>query len=152
MHGFHLGIPSISQSYIPADSSSINKLPTEYEEIVEKEFHRGRYLGPFSRQSSNLSLVLSIIPLSLVPKLGKPGKFCGVHDFSYPRQSSTNPISSINLAIDVHDFPCTWGTFSTISLIIFHLPPGSQATGSYHLHHVTLASTRTHLHQLPRMK
>ena len=129
MHGFHLGIPSISQSYVPANSSSINKLPTEYEEIVEKEFHKGRYLGPFS-QAELESIIgpFQSSPLSLVPKPGKPGKFRGVHDFSYPHQSSTNPISSINSAIDAHDFPCTWGTFSTISLIIFRLPPGSQAS------------------------
>jgi len=48
MHGFNLGIPSISQSYVPPNSPSINKLPAEYEEIVEKEFHKGRYLSPFS--------------------------------------------------------------------------------------------------------
>ena len=47
MHGFHLGIPSISQSYVPANSSSINKLPAEYEEIVEKEFHKGRLSWSF---------------------------------------------------------------------------------------------------------
>ena len=36
IHGFDLGIPSISQSYVPTNSLSINKLPAEYEEIVEK--------------------------------------------------------------------------------------------------------------------
>ena len=48
MHGFNLGIPSISQSSVPANSLTIYKLPAEYEEIVEKEFHKGRYLSPFS--------------------------------------------------------------------------------------------------------
>ena len=126
---FDLGIPSISQSYVPTNSSSINKLPAEYEEIVEKEFLRGRYLGPFS-QAELESIIgpFQSSPLSLVPKPGKPGKFRGVHDFSHPRQSSTNPVSSINSAINAHDFPCTWGTFSTVSLIIFRLPPGSQAS------------------------
>jgi len=40
MHGFNLGIPSISRTYVPANNPSINKLPAEYEEIVEKEFQR----------------------------------------------------------------------------------------------------------------
>ena len=35
---------------------------------------------------------------------------------------------SINSNIDSHDFPCTWGTFSTVCLIIHRLPPGSQAS------------------------
>ena len=129
MHGFNLGIPSIPQSYVPPNSPSINKLPAEYEEIVEKEFHKGRYLGPFSRaELESIIGPFQSSPLSLVPKPGKPGKFCGVHDFSHPRQPSTNLVSSINSAINPHDFPCTWGTFSTISLIIFRLPPRSQAS------------------------
>jgi len=41
MHGFNLGIPSISRTYVPANNPSINKLPAEYEEIVEKEFQKG---------------------------------------------------------------------------------------------------------------
>ena len=119
MHGFDLGVPSISQSYIPTNSSSINKLPAEYERIVEKEFHRGRYLGPFS-QAELESIIgpFQFSPLSLVPKCGKPGKFHGVHDFSHPCHSSTNQVST-NSAINAHDFPFPWGTFSIISLIIF---------------------------------
>ena len=120
MHGFDLGIPSISQTYVPANNPSIYKLPREYEEIVDKEFQKGRYIGPFSR--ADLESVMGPFqssPLSLVPKLGKPGKFHAVHDFSHPRQTSTNLISSINSAICSQDFPCTWGTFSTICLIIY---------------------------------
>jgi len=40
-HGFNLGITSISRTYVPANNPSINKLPAEYEEIVEKEFQKG---------------------------------------------------------------------------------------------------------------
>ena len=89
MHGFNLGIPSISQSYVPANSLTIYKLPVEYEEIVEKEFCKGRYLGPFS-QAELESIIghFQSSPLSLVPKPRKPGKFRGVHDFSHPRQLS----------------------------------------------------------------
>ena len=129
MHGFDLGIPSISQTYVPANNPSIYKLPREYEEIVDKEFQKGRYIGPFSR--ADLESIIGPFqssPLSLVPKPGKPGKFRAVHDFSHPRQTSTNPIPSINSAINSQDFPCTWGMFSTICLIIYRLPPGSQAS------------------------
>ena len=75
MHGFHLRVPSISQSYVHANSSSINKLPTEYEEIAEKEFHKGRYLGPFS-QAELESIIgpFQSSPLSLVLTPGKSGK------------------------------------------------------------------------------
>ena len=65
--GFDVGVPSIQQTYIPPNSLLINKYPKVYKEIVETEFQKGRYLGPFSRaelksligpfQSSPLSLV-----------------------------------------------------------------------------------------------
>ena len=35
---------------------------------------------------------------------------------------------SVNAHINSDDFPCTWGTFATVALIIAHLPPGSQAS------------------------
>ena len=128
-HGFNLGIHSISRTYVPANNPSINKLPAEYEEIVEKEFQKGQYISPFSRKELEAMIgPFQSSPLSLVPKLGKPGKYRVVHDFSHPCQSSTNPNSSINSTISSHDFPCTWGTFSTICLIIYKLLPGSQAS------------------------
>ena len=74
MHGFHLRISSISQSYVPANSSSINKLPAEYEEIVEKEFHEGRYLGPFLQaelKSINSTIDMHHFPIFVV---------CSVHN------------------------------------------------------------------------
>jgi len=129
MHSFDLGIPSISRTYVPPNNPSINKLHAEYEEIVEKEFQKGRYIGPFSKKELEAIIgPFQSSPLSLVPKPGKPGKYCAVHDFSHLRQPSTNPVPSINSTISSHDFPCTWGTFSTICLIIYRLPPGSQAS------------------------
>jgi hypothetical protein len=74
-----------------------------------------RIVGPF--QSS---------PLSVIPKPGKPGKFRLIQNLSSPH-SPRNGISSINSAIDSSLFPCTWGTFATISFLIFHLPINSQA-------------------------
>ena len=129
IQGFDVVVPSIQQTYIPPNSSLINKYPEVYEEIVETEFRKGRYLGPFSKaELESLIRPFQSSPLSLVTKPGKPGKYRMVHDFSHPRSTCTNPVQSINSAISSQDFPCTWGTFSTICLIIYRLPPGSQAS------------------------
>ena len=129
IQGFDVRIPNISKTYAPHNSSIITKYPEVYEEIVEKEFKKGRYLGPFLR--SELEALIGpfqSLPLSLVTKPGKPGKYPTVHDFSHPRSSNMNPVPSINSAINSHHFPCTWGTFSTVCLIIYCSPPGSQAS------------------------
>ena len=127
--GFDVGVPSIQQTYIPPNSSLINKYPKVYEEIVETDFQKGRYLGPFSRaELKSLIGPFQSLPLSLATKPGKPGKYCMVHNFLHPCLPCTNPVQSINSAINSQDFPCTWGTFSTICPIIYCLPPGSQAS------------------------
>ena len=57
----------------------------------------------------------------------KPGIFWAVHNFSHPHNPSPYA-TSINLHIDCDDFPCTWGTFSTVALLIAQLPARSQAS------------------------
>ena len=129
IHGFDVGILSISKTYVPPNNLSIFKHLDVYNEIVENKFRKGRYIGPFTQ--ANLKALIGPFqssPHSLVPKLGKPGKYRAVHDFSHPHLSDKNAISSINSNIDSHDFPCTWGTFSMVCLIIHRLPPGSQAS------------------------
>ena len=129
IQGFDVGVPSIQQTYIPPNSSLVNKYLEVYEEIVETEFWKGRYLGPFSKaELKSLIGPFQSSPLSLVTKPGKPGKYHMVHDFSHLRSTCTNLVQSINSAINSQDFPCTWGTFSTICLVIYCLPPGSQAS------------------------
>jgi hypothetical protein len=59
--------------------------------------------------------------------VSKPGKYHVVHDFSHPHSPLPEAVS-INSHIDSNDFPCTWGTFSTVALLITRLPPGSQAS------------------------
>jgi len=129
VHGFNVGVPIILQTYVPPNNPFILKHPEVYNKIVENEFRKKRYIGPFS-QAKLKALIgpFQSLPLSLVPKPGKPGKYRGVHDFSHPHSLGQSLISSINSAIDSHDFPCTWGTFSTVCLIIYRLPPGSQAS------------------------
>ena len=126
--GFDLGIPLIQRTYAPPNHPSVASLFNVYSSIIENELHAGRYIGPFSR--AQLELVLGPFqtsPLSLVPKTSKPRKYRAVHNFSYPHEPSPDAIS-INAHIDSDNFPCTWGTFATVALIIARLPPGSQAS------------------------
>ncbi len=127
-NGFDLGIPRINNTYTPHNHHSIKHLHTVYNEIVDCEFAAGRYIGPFTRQQLEANLgPFQTSPLSLVPKTSKPGKYQAVHDFSHLH----NPLpkaASINSHIDSADFPCTWGTFTTVALLIARLPPGSQAS------------------------
>ncbi|THH04880.1 hypothetical protein EW146_g10052, partial [Bondarzewia mesenterica] len=101
--------------------------PITFSEIVYKEISRGRYLGPLSKHEiETLIRPFQSSPISMVPKLGKLGKFCLVQNLSHPRDP-TQGIPSINSHIDSNLYPYTWGTFSVISFLIWHLPPGSQA-------------------------
>ena len=126
--GFDLGIPHIRHTYTPPNHRSISLLHSVYSSIVANEFSAGRYIGPFTRAQLEASIgPFQTSPLSLVPKTSKPGKYRAVHDFSHPH----NPLPavvSINAKIDSDDFPCTWGTFLTVYLLVARLPPGSQAS------------------------
>jgi len=127
IHGFNLGIPTITRTYNPVNHMSIKLYHDAYLDIVNKEFRSGCYLGPYSRREvEGLIGPFQSSPLSLVPKPGKPGKFRAVHNFSYPHESSPTP--SINSFIEAENNPCTWGTFETICFLISQLPPGSQAS------------------------
>jgi len=126
--GFDLGILRIDNTYTPRNHHSIKHLHTVYNEIVEREFAAGRYIGPFTRQQLEANLgPFQTSPLSLVPKTSKPGKYRAVHDFSHLHNPLPNT-ASINSHIDSAEFPCTWGTFTTVALLIARLPPGSQAS------------------------
>jgi len=127
VQGFDLGIPTFYKTYTPSNHPSLLSLPEIHAEITQKEFDAGRYLGPFTQQELETFIgPFQSSPLSLVPKPGKPGKYRPVHDFSHPH--SPYIISSINSYINIDNFPCTWGTFHAVALIIFCLPPGSRAS------------------------
>ena len=126
--GFDLGIPRICHTHTPPNHWSISLLHSVYSSIVANEFTAGRYIGPFMRAQLEVSLgPFQTSPLSLVPKTSKPGKYRAVHDFSHPH----NPLPAvvlINASINSDDFPCTWGTFLTVYLLVARLPPDSQAS------------------------
>ena len=126
LHGFDAGIRTITSTFAPANSSTIDAHPLEFAAIISKERVRGRHIGPFSQaQVEALVGPFQSSPLSLIPKLGKES-FRLVQNLSYPATPSLGT-HSINSTIDSDLFPCTWGTFATISLLITRLPPGSQA-------------------------
>ena len=126
--GFDVGIPRITRTYIPPNHPSVVSLPDVYNSSINSEFEAGRYIGPFTRRQVESALgPFQTSPLSLVPKMSKPGVFRAVHNFSHPHNPSPHA-TSINAHINCDDFPCTWGTFSTVALLIARLPPGSQAS------------------------
>ena len=126
--GFDLGVPLIRSTYAPPNHQSIQSLTNVYTKIIDNEFTSGRYIGPFTRDQLELALgPFQSSPLSFVPKTSNPGVYQAVHNFSHPHEPSPNA-TSINSHIKSNDFPCTWGTFSTVALLIARLPPGSQAS------------------------
>ena len=124
--GFRVGIPEIQHTYTPPNSKSLYENVDIFLEMVRHKHTTGRYLGPFPRSHlEHLIGPFQTSPLSLIPKPHKPNSFRLIQNFSYPHTSPVHP--SINSFIDSDQFPCTWGTFNTIALIVGHLPEGSQA-------------------------
>ena len=126
-HGFIGSIPPITNTYTPPNNPSITEFADAFATILSREFEAGRYLGPLSRTEVELLIgPFQTAPLSLIPKPGKPGKFRLIQNLSHSSTSLTSPIQSINASIDSNLYPCTYGTFSTICLLVWWLPPGSE--------------------------
>jgi hypothetical protein len=127
-HGFLAGLSNLPSSYTPPNNPSVQEHSTVFKEIVDKEFSKGRYIGPFDRETiENLLGPIQTAPLSLVPKPGKPGKFRLVQNLSFPHKPISPDISSVNFRVDPDLFPAHYSTFHITSLIISRLPPGSEA-------------------------
>ena len=47
-HGFYIGITVIKSTYIPSNSGTLFMLSSPFFTAVNKEFNKGRYLGPFT--------------------------------------------------------------------------------------------------------
>ena len=125
--GAHAGIPHITTSYTPSNKDSTVSLATVFNDILQTEFNKGRYIGPFTQGELERKIrPFQSSPLSLVPKAGKPGKYRLIQNLSYPH--SDIPVPSINSHLNSDDFPCTWGTFRSVCTLVRNLPPGSQAT------------------------
>ena len=128
-HGFIFNFPPILLTQTPPNSKSITKFVGEFQRNVDAEISKGRYLGPFSRQTLEALIgPFQSSPFSIIPKPGKPGKFRNLQNLSFPLSPSKSfPNPSVNSFTSSDDFPCTWGTFSVVCLLISRLPPGSQA-------------------------
>ena len=124
-YGFSANLPPLSRTFSPPNDPSISEHGHIFEEIVNREFTKGRYHGPFSQMEIEAVLgPFQIAPLSLIPKPSKPGKFRLVQNLSFPHSNS--PIPSINSLVNPDDFPSPYSTFSIVALVISALPPGSQ--------------------------
>ncbi|KAF7761764.1 hypothetical protein Agabi119p4_9756 [Agaricus bisporus var. burnettii] len=125
-YGFLAGLPAINFTYTPSNNKSVLDYHHDLNSVINSEFAKSRYLSlATSMQLNNLLGSFQSSPLSIIPKPNKPGKFRLIQNFSHPH-SMTRGVSSINSAILSDLYPCTWGTFGTIALLIEGLPPRSE--------------------------
>ena len=126
--GFIINIPNIISTQTPPNNSTIKDLQIQFSKIVNLEIHKQHYIGPFSRHiMESLIGPFQSSPFSIIPKPGKPDRFCLIQNYSFPyNPTPTHPNPSINSLLNSDDFPTTWGTFTIISLLIHQLPPHSQ--------------------------
>ena len=123
--GAYASIPQIYQTFTPPNNLSTELLNNVFSDMIQSEFNKGRYLGPFFKEDLEREIgPFQSSPLSLIPKASKPGKFRLIQNLSHP--SSNLPIPSINAHLNSDNFPCTWGTFCTICTLVKNLPPGAQ--------------------------
>jgi len=127
--GFSFHYLLITSTQVPPNKDSVMEFAEAFQDSVTPETWKGCYIGLYLRQEVEIILgPFQTSPFSIIPKPGKPGKFCLIQNLSFlcsPSQLYPNP--SINSGINSDDFPWTWGTFNTICLLISHLPPGLQA-------------------------
>ena len=127
--GFSFHYLLITSTQVPPNKDSVMVFAKDFQDTITLEILKGHYIGPFLRQEVKLILSpFQTSPFCIIPKPGKPGKLCLIQNLSFPHSpSQLYPNPFINSGINLDDFPCTWGTFNTICLLISSLPPGSQA-------------------------
>lgn len=128
-HGFCFSFPEVHRTQAPPNRPSADEHGDVFRQLVDRESEAGRYVGPFSeRELEQVLGAFQSSPISIIPKPAKPGHYRIIQNFSFPRAPSAfHPNPSINSFIDSDEYPCTWGTFTTICLLVWRLPPGSQA-------------------------
>ena len=127
---FHPNFPNILQTQTPPNHNSTIQYKTHFMKVIHNEIKIGRYISPASKATiTTLIGTLQSSPMSIIPKLGHTDKYHILQNLSFPiAPSSTFPNLSINLFINSHNFPTTWGTFTITSLLLTHLPPNSEIT------------------------
>jgi hypothetical protein len=124
--GFTLGTQPITKNFHPPNSASADEYAEVLQREIQKEVDLGRYLGPYT--AAEIEAVIGPFqtsPQSVIPKLGKPGKYRLIRNLSAPRVPY-NGIASINSQLQASDHPHTWGTFWTVVCLIIDLPEGSE--------------------------
>ena len=124
LYSTNAGIPRLVSTFAPPNHPSIAIHKDNFLEIVDNEFSKGRYWGLYSKADIECIMgPFQTSPLSLIPKPGKPGKFRLIQNLSHPL--CVEEVHSINSTIATDLYPCTWGTFATVAMTIWSLPPGS---------------------------
>lgn len=67
MNGFYVNAPIISRTFTPPNSPSLDQLKDHFNTIVDNEFRKERYIGPFSRTD----LESLIGPFQSSPQIGR---------------------------------------------------------------------------------
>jgi hypothetical protein len=84
-YGADAGIGPISTTFTPPNHPSIIAHQEVFQDVVDIEFQKGRYWGPFSRtELEEIIGPFQTSPISLIPKPGKPGKFRLIHTGGRP--------------------------------------------------------------------
>ncbi|PPQ80585.1 hypothetical protein CVT24_002720 [Panaeolus cyanescens] len=125
--GFMVGFPEITSTQLPQNRPSVDTHHAHFLSIIRDKLQKGRYIGPAKRTDLLEALgPLQSSPISIIPKTS-PGKFRVVQNFSFPHQPSLSfPSPSVNSFTNPDSFPCTWGTFRSMCIVISALPDGSQ--------------------------
>lgn len=125
--GFHLSasFSPLSHIFTPPNHASARNTPDIIRAHIKDEITKGRYVGPFSRDTL-YSLIghFRTSPLGVVPKPNS-NEHRIIQDFSFPHNDPTNV--SVNSEINIDDFPCDWGLFDQVVGIVISAPPGTQA-------------------------
>lgn len=124
--GFNIGFPPIISTFAPPNSSTLNANKDAFNSILSRELDTRRYIGPLSQtEVEDLIGPFQSSPLSMIPKPHKPDKFRLIQNFSYPH-SPREGRASMNSHVNSDEYPCTWGTFTAVALLLSQLPEGSQ--------------------------
>ena len=74
--GFIINIPTITYTQVPPNNPIISEYQIQFNNIIDLELSKKRYIGPFSRQlTESLIGPFQSSPFSIIPKPGKPDRF-----------------------------------------------------------------------------
>ena len=75
IHGFHVWAPAITHSFIPPNNPSISIHHNMFNKMLQKEFAKQQYIGPFSQDALEpLNWAVSVISAEYHTPAGKTRK------------------------------------------------------------------------------